>query len=73
MSKSEIKLMSYEEASDYFSKGDIAILPIGSIEQHGPANPLGTDSIIADALAKEASRRTDTLCLPLILGLASTI
>ncbi len=66
MSKNEIKLMSYEEASDYFSKRDIAILPIGSIEQHGPANPLGTDSIIAEALAKEASRRTGTLCLPLI-------
>jgi creatinine amidohydrolase len=32
----------------------IAILPIGSAEQHGPHLPLSTDFVVADALARDA-------------------
>jgi creatinine amidohydrolase len=39
--------MTWPEAKAYFFKNDIVILPIGSNEQHGPANPLGTDHLIA--------------------------
>lgn len=58
--------LSYEEAKDYFSKRKIVILPVGSVEQHGPANPLGTDTLIANALAREASIRTGVLSLPVV-------
>ena len=30
----------------------IAILPIGSAEQHGPHLPLNTDYVVADSLAR---------------------
>jgi creatinine amidohydrolase len=58
--------MSWEEAKQYFAKNDIAILPVGSNEQHGPHNPLGTDHLIAKAIAEETAKRTGVLCLQVI-------
>ncbi|MEA2089832.1 MAG: creatininase family protein [Thermoproteota archaeon] len=58
--------MSWVEAEKYFAKNDVAILPVGSTEQHGPHNPLGTDHLIAQAIAEEAAKRTNTVCLPVI-------
>jgi len=55
--------MSWIEAKEYFLKNDIAILPVGSNEQHGPHNPLGTDHLIAKAIAKETAKRTGVVCL----------
>ena len=58
--------LSWTEAKEYFIKNDIAILPVGSNEQHGPQNPLGTDHLIAKALAEETAKRTGVLCLQVI-------
>lgn len=58
--------MSWSEAQEYFAKSNIVILPVGSNEQHGPANPLGTDHLIAKALAEETAKRTDVVCLPVV-------
>ncbi|MGB9714710.1 MAG: creatininase family protein [Candidatus Bathyarchaeales archaeon] len=58
--------MSWVEAKKYFAENDVAILPVGSNEQHGPHNPLGTDHLIAEALAEETAKRTGVLCLPVI-------
>ncbi len=35
----------------------LLLVPVGSLEQHGPALPLGTDTMIAAAAAEEAARR----------------
>lgn len=43
---------------------DVAVLPVGSTEQHGPHNPLGTDATAAAALARRACESTDALLLP---------
>ena len=58
--------MNWTEAKKYFKRNDIAILPVGSNEQHGPQNPLGTDHLIAKAIAEETARRTNVLCLQVI-------
>ncbi len=58
--------MSWQEAKAYFGKNDIAIVPVGSNEQHGPANPLGTDHLIAKEFAQEAAKRTGVVCLQVI-------
>jgi len=58
--------MSWVEAKEYFAQNDMAILPVGSTEQHGPQNPLGTDHLIARALAEEAAKETGVLCLPVV-------
>lgn len=64
--------MSWPEAKRYFAKNDIAILPVGSNEEHGPANPLGTDHLIAKGIAEETAKRTGVVCLQVIpFGISS--
>jgi len=58
--------LSWSEAKEYLKKNDIVILPVGSNEQHGPANPLGTDHLIAKSIAEETAKRTGVLCLQVI-------
>lgn len=58
--------MSWTEAKNYFVKNDMAIVPVGSNEQHGPQNSLGTDHLIAKAIAEETAKRTEVLCLQVI-------
>jgi creatinine amidohydrolase len=50
-----------------------AVIALGSIEQHGPHLPLGTDRFIADALARGLEGRlSDAIALPaLAIGCAS--
>jgi creatinine amidohydrolase len=44
-----------------------AIVPVGSVEQHGPHLPLGTDTYIGEAVAERvAERLTDALVAPCI-------
>eukprot|EP00612_Vaucheria_litorea_P001548 CAMPEP_0171456384 /NCGR_PEP_ID=MMETSP0945-20130129/2890_1 /TAXON_ID=109269 /ORGANISM="Vaucheria litorea, Strain CCMP2940" /LENGTH=98 /DNA_ID=CAMNT_0011981793 /DNA_START=73 /DNA_END=369 /DNA_ORIENTATION=- len=42
----------------------VAVIPIGSTEQHGPTGLIGTDYITAEAIAKEACAQTDSILLP---------
>ena len=50
----------------------VLCVPVGSCEQHGPHLPLGTDTIIAVALADElAARRPDVLVAPALTMTAS--
>lgn len=58
--------MTWKEAKQYFTKYDIAIVPVGSNEQHGPPNPLGTDHLIARGIAEEVAKLTGVVCLPTI-------
>ncbi|MGH2779497.1 MAG: creatininase family protein, partial [Actinomycetota bacterium] len=43
----------------------IAVLPIGSVEQHGPHLPCGTDTMAADLVARDLARRIGALHAPL--------
>lgn len=38
---------------------DLAVLPVGSTEQHGPHAPLGTDTLDAEAVAEGGAERYD--------------
>jgi creatinine amidohydrolase len=42
----------------------MAVLPFGSVEQHGPHLPCGTDSLIAERLAAAVAERLDALYVP---------
>jgi creatinine amidohydrolase len=48
--------MTWEEVRDVEKSRTIAILPIGAIEAHGPHLPLGTDIVIAEAMADSAAK-----------------
>ncbi|WP_433273889.1 creatininase family protein [Actinosynnema sp. CS-041913] len=43
---------------------EVAVLPIGSFEQHGPHLPLVTDTVIACAIANEVAAAHPVLLLP---------
>ena len=47
-------------------KKQIAIIPIGSIEQHGPHLPISTDSDIVTEIAFRLSEKINGLLLPTI-------
>lgn len=46
------------------SKNNLAILPLGSIEQHGEHLPFATDSLIVEYIADIVSKKTDSFLLP---------
>lgn len=48
------------------TKKQTALIPIGSIEQHGPHLPVSTDSDIVSEIAQRISKKTDFLILPTI-------
>lgn len=41
-----------------------AIIPIGSIEQHGPHLPLITDSLLVERISKKVAEITDSILIP---------
>jgi creatinine amidohydrolase len=45
---------------------EVALLPVGATEQHGPHLPTGTDTMIAIGLCQAVSSRTGALVLPAI-------
>ena len=61
-----MKLLSYENTYGEVSKFEfkIAILPIGSHEQHSLHLPYCTDTVIISSLAKEVARRLNAFLLP---------
>jgi hypothetical protein len=61
--------LTWPEAQDRFQRVDVALLPVGAVEQHGPHLPLDTDAFDAEYLAREVARACTNpkpLVLPLI-------
>jgi creatinine amidohydrolase len=57
---------TWPDLGEYFQEESLALVPVGSTEQHGPHLPEGTDHMIAEAFAREAADRTGYLCTPTI-------
>lgn len=53
-------------AKEQLRGASLGILPMGSIEFHGPHAPLGTDSIIATDIAERVAKRLGGVLFPLI-------
>lgn len=61
--------LTWPEAKERFKEIDVALLPVGAIEQHGPHLPLDTDAYDAECLSREVAARCSDpkpLVLPLI-------
>jgi creatinine amidohydrolase len=54
------------EVEETVARHPLAILPLGSLEFHGPHNPLGSDSIIISGIAERVAVRTNGLLFPTI-------
>ena len=56
---------TWEEVKEKIENGvKTIIIPVGSTEQHGPHLPLGTDTMVAIALAESAAAETGILVAP---------
>lgn len=52
---------------------DVALVPVGSTEQHGPHAPLGTDTILAEAVARRGAATSEhqvVIAPPIPYGIA---
>ncbi len=61
--------LTWPQAETLLKTVDVAILPVGSIEQHGPHLPLDTDAFDAEYLSREVAKACSDpkpLVLPLI-------
>jgi creatinine amidohydrolase len=64
-SKRWLQEMRWQEIQQFRERGgNLAIIPVGSVEQHGFHLPLGTDSMVAIKLAEDAAQRANAIVTP---------
>jgi len=56
--------LTQPEIAQQFKKNPLVIFPAGSVEQHGPHLPTGTDIFASIAIGEEVAKRMDGLLLP---------
>lgn len=61
-----LERLTWTEARERFQRARVALIPVGSTEQHGPHLPLGTDFLTAQALARAAAEETGAVGTPAI-------
>jgi len=58
--------MSWKDFADLLKKTDMAVVPIGVMEAHGPHAPLGFDNWIAEEIAKRLALKLNALLMPVV-------
>lgn len=66
MEKIKIAEMSWDQVKNLLLKTDTVLVPIGSLEQHGPHLPLETDTILALEVARRAAEKAGVALTPAI-------
>jgi creatinine amidohydrolase len=59
--------MTWPEVEELLGRTDVAIVPVASLEQHGPQTPIGTDYFVAVEKAKLVAQTTDALVAPVLM------
>ncbi len=74
MKKILVEDMSWIEFSEAMAVNDLVIFPVGSVEEHGYHNPLGTDYLIAQKAAYDIGKMVNAPVAPLMpIGNASNL
>ncbi|MHB9145765.1 MAG: creatininase family protein [Symbiobacteriia bacterium] len=60
----EAERLTRPEVAELMRQTPVAILPLGATEQHGPHLPLGTDSFLAQEVARRLAAATGALLFP---------
>jgi creatinine amidohydrolase len=60
--------MTWPEVQDLLTRSDMVIIPVPSLEQHGPQTPIGTDYLSGVERAKLIAQKTDVLVAPILLA-----
>ncbi|MGH8946667.1 MAG: creatininase family protein [Acidimicrobiia bacterium] len=64
MTSRSIYDLSSPDVSDLLGRSGTVVMPFGSVEQHGPHLPCGTDTMAANLVATELAERLDALVVP---------
>jgi len=64
MKKYLIEEMTPEEITEALKVVDTVLVPLGTIEQHGPHLPVGTDVLIPTEIAKRVAEKAEVLVAP---------
>jgi len=58
--------LSWTEVEEAVAEDPVILLPIGTVEQHGPHLPVNADNMVAEYVASRAAERTNALVAPAI-------
>lgn len=64
MTRRSIYELASPEVADLMSRRGLVVMPLGSIEQHGPHLPCGTDTMAAALVATELAEILDAMVVP---------
>lgn len=64
MNPQSISDLTSPEVAELIARSRTAVIPIGSIEQHGPHLPCGTDTIAAEVIGEALATRIDAILVP---------
>lgn len=62
----ELGRMSWAEIAEIVPERPIILLPVGTVEQHGPHLPVDADNLVAMFVARRAAEQTNALVAPAI-------
>jgi len=65
--KNYLPHMTWLEVQDLLTRTDMVIIPVASLEEHGPQTPIGTDYLAGVEQAKLIAQKTDVLVAPILL------
>ncbi|HUY99332.1 MAG TPA: creatininase family protein [Thermomicrobiaceae bacterium] len=60
----ELGRMSWEEVAEVIPERPVILLPIGTVEQHGPHLPVNADNMVAHFVATRAAEQANALVAP---------
>lgn len=60
----ELAQTNWKEIERYLGQSSLLILPVGSVEQHGPNGLIGTDHLVAESLARAVGRDLQVFVAP---------
>lgn len=64
MTLKRLDALSSHDVHEAVAQTPIAVVPVGSVEQHGPHLPCGTDTFAAELVARELADRMGALYVP---------
>jgi creatinine amidohydrolase len=66
--KNYLPHMTWPEVQDLLTRSDMVIIPVPSLEQHGPQTPIGTDYLSGVERANLIAQKTDVLVAPVLMA-----
>jgi creatinine amidohydrolase len=66
--KNYLPHMTWPEVEDLLTRSDMVIIPVPSLEQHGPQTPIGTDYLSGVERAKLIAQKADVLVAPVLMA-----